>query len=222
MNRVVLVGGKKGGTGKSTIATNLAALRVEKAGHNNLLIIDTDSQSSSADWTYYRKEAGKEGIDCIQLFGKAIKTEIESKVQRYDDIIIDAGGRDSKELRYAMTVADTMVVPIGASQYDLNTIYDIDELLEQLDAVNPKLKCYVVINDFQNHAKLTEAEEGIEFLSQFKNITALEFIIHRRIAFNRTAKEGLGVNELTNDRGKLAYPKAINEISKLYEVIYNG
>jgi len=217
---VVLVGGKKGGTGKSTIATNLAALRVEKAGHKNLLLIDTDSQGSTADWTYYRKESGKDGIECIQLFEKRIVTEIDSKAKRYEDIIIDAGGRDSKELRYSMTVADVMLVPVGASQYDLNTIVDIDELLEQVRTINPDLTCYVIINNFPNHAKLTEGEEGIEFLKQFDNVIPIEFIIHHRISFNRTAKEGLGVNELTNN-GTIADPKALDEITKLYEVIYH-
>src|SRR5690625_947556 len=217
---VVLVGGKKGGTGKSTIATNLAALRVEKAGHKNLLLIDTDSQGSTADWTYYRKESGKDGIECIQLFEKRIVTEIDSKAKRYEDIIIDAGGRDSKELSYSMTVADVMLVPVGASQYDLNTIVDIDELLEQVRTINPDLTCYVIINNFPNHAKLTEGEEGIEFLKQFDNVIPIEFIIHHRISFNRTAKEGLGVNELTNN-GTIADPKALDEITKLYEVIYH-
>ena len=217
---IVLVGGKKGGTGKSTISTNLAALRVEKAGHKNLLLIDTDSQGSTADWAYYRKESGKDGIECIQLFEKRIVTEIDSKAKRYEDIIIDAGGRDSKELRYSMTVADIMLVPVGASQYDLNTIADIDELLEQVRTINPDLICYVVINNFPNHARLTEGEEGIEYLKQFDNIIPIEFIIHHRISFNRTAKEGLGVNELKNN-GTIADPKALKEISKLYEVIYH-
>lgn len=218
---IVLVGGKKGGTGKSTLATNLAAMRIEKAGHQNLLLIDTDSQASSSDWTYYRRDSGKTGIECIQLFDKRIVSEIDSKADRYDDIVIDAGGRDSKELRYAMTVADVMCVPVGASQYDLNTVYDLDELVENARIPNPDLKCYVVINNFPNHAKLSEGEEGIEFLKQFENIIPLEFIIHHRIAFNRTAKEGLGVNELKNSSGSTADPKALKEIEKLYEVIYN-
>jgi chromosome partitioning protein len=218
---IVLVGGKKGGTGKSTIATNLGALRAERAGHNNLLLVDTDSQGSSADWTYYRRETGRDGIECIQLFEKRIVSEIDSKASRYDDIIIDAGGRDSKELRYSMTVADKMVVPVGASQYDLNTVADIDELIDQARTVNPDLQCYVLINNFPNHSKLTEGEEAIEFLRQFDNVTPLDFIVHHRISFNRTAKEGLGVNELKNDSGQLADPKALSEITKLYEVIYN-
>src|SRR5690625_7541839 len=121
---VVLVGGKKGGTGKSTIATNLAALRVEKAGHKNLLLIDTDSQGSTADWTYYRKESGKDGIECIQLFEKRIVTEIDSKAKRYEDIIIDAGGRVSMVLIFSISVSNVMLTPYVVSRYTLSDIVD--------------------------------------------------------------------------------------------------
>ncbi len=53
---VILIGGEKGGTGKTTIATNLAALRA-LAGHD-VLLVDTDSQGSASYWASSRDEAG--------------------------------------------------------------------------------------------------------------------------------------------------------------------
>ena len=41
---------------------------------------------------------------------------------KYRDIVIDAGGRDSVELRAAMTVADALYIPIQASQFDVWTL----------------------------------------------------------------------------------------------------
>lgn len=79
MGKVVLVGGQKGGTGKSTLATNLAAYRLSKKDHNNILLVDTDLQGSTANWTYFRRQNDLDGIECIQLFGKQIKSEIDSK-----------------------------------------------------------------------------------------------------------------------------------------------
>ena len=46
---IVLIGGEKGGTGKTTIATNLAALRA-MAGRD-VLLVDTDPQGSASYWT---------------------------------------------------------------------------------------------------------------------------------------------------------------------------
>jgi chromosome partitioning protein len=217
---VVLIGGIKGGTGKSTIATNLAALREEKMQQKNVLLVDTDDQGSTADWAYYRSEAGIDGIECIQLFDKRIISEIRTKKERYSDIIIDAGGRDSAELRHSMSVSDVMIVPVRASQYDLNTIDLVDEMVEQTKIINPELRVVAVINNFPNHSRLTEGTEAIEFLKKSENISVADFIIHERISFSRSGKEGLGVNEMKNDNGSLADPKAVAELQKLYEVVY--
>ena len=51
---IVLIGGEKGGTGKTTIATNLAALRA-MAGRD-VLLVDTDPQGSASYWTTSRDE----------------------------------------------------------------------------------------------------------------------------------------------------------------------
>ena len=69
---VILIGGEKGGTGKTTIATNLAALRA-LAGHD-VLLVDTDSQGSASYWASSRDEAGiKPRVACIQKFGKGLQ-----------------------------------------------------------------------------------------------------------------------------------------------------
>ena len=51
---ILLLGGEKGGTGKTTIATNLAALRAA-AGYD-VLLIDTDRQGTAAAWCQVRAE----------------------------------------------------------------------------------------------------------------------------------------------------------------------
>ena len=101
---IILVGGEKGGTGKTTIVTNLAALRA-MAGRD-VLLVDTDPQGSASYWTTSRDEdAIKPRVACIQKFGKGLQVEVKDLASRYQDIIIDAGGRDSVELRAAMVVA---------------------------------------------------------------------------------------------------------------------
>jgi chromosome partitioning protein len=217
---ILLIGGEKGGTGKSTIATNLAAYRKQAEKDHEILIVDTDPQGSSSDWTYYRKEDGREGIDCVQIFGKRITSEIPSHTKNYHDIIIDAGGRDSKELRYAMGLADAMIVPVGPSQYDLNTIEQIEDLLIQVEAFNEKLECYVLINRLRNIPNMKDLNESIMYLKDFEEINVCDFQIHERIAFTRSSSLGLGVSEMKNGKGQDLDPKAIAEIKKLYELIW--
>lgn len=218
---IVLIGGEKGGTGKTTIVTNLAAYRYSVNSKAPILIVDSDPQGSASDWVYYRKENGVKGIDCIQLFDKRIASEVPDQHERYGDIIIDAGGRDSKELRYAMGIADIMVVPVGASQYDLNTMEQIEQLLIQIQTMNQNLKCYVVINKLRNIPNLKEKDEAIEFLKDFEGIKICDFQIHERIAFTRSSSSGLGVSEMKGDKGQVIDPKAMQEIEKLHEVIWS-
>ena len=49
---IILVGGEKGGTGKTTLATNLAQMRAS-AG-KDVLLIDSDKQESASSWAGQR------------------------------------------------------------------------------------------------------------------------------------------------------------------------
>ena len=92
---IVLIGGEKGGTGKTTIATNLAAKRA-LAGRD-VLLIDTDPQGSANYWAQSRDESEPKPrrVACVQKFGKGLQAEVQDLAKRYEDILIDAGGRDS-------------------------------------------------------------------------------------------------------------------------------
>ena len=98
---ILLCGGEKGGTGKSTIATNLAAMRLKESA--DVLLLDTDPQASSSYWSSIRDEdESLKRVSCVQKFGKGLEKELYALSEKYDDLIIDAGGRDSAELRASM------------------------------------------------------------------------------------------------------------------------
>src|SRR5258708_2604751 len=118
---IILIGGEKGGTGKTTLSTNLAAYMVKN--ELDVLLIDTDKQGSASAWCAVRDENTEVlRVPCMQKFGNSLIKEIKDLSTRYTNIIIDAGGRDSVELRAAMTIADKMYIPIQASQFDVWTI----------------------------------------------------------------------------------------------------
>ena len=52
---ILLVGGEKGGAGKTTIAVNLAAMRPRQ--ERDVLLVDTDLRGSASYWTQVRDEA---------------------------------------------------------------------------------------------------------------------------------------------------------------------
>ena len=142
---IILIGGEKGGTGKTTIATNLAAIRA-KNGHD-VLLVDTDKQGSASSWSDIRDIKNIETrVPNIQKFGSNLTADVLDLQKRYEDIVIDAGGRDSVELRATMTIADKMFVPVQASQFDIWTLSIINDLVIQARGFNPSLSPMVIIN----------------------------------------------------------------------------
>src|SRR4051812_24333654 len=89
---IIVVGGIKGGSGKTTVATNLAVMRA--ADGHDVLLIDADDQETASDFTILRNEriAAGAGYTSIKLTGPAVRTETLRLAGKYGDIIIDTGG----------------------------------------------------------------------------------------------------------------------------------
>jgi chromosome partitioning protein len=211
---IVLIGGEKGGTGKTTVATNLAAMRA-LAGRD-VLLIDTDQQGSANYWAQNRDEENvMPRVACIQKFGKGIPAEVKDLAQRYQDIIIDAGGRDSVELRSAMVVTEKVYIPIQPSQFDIWTLDQMDVLVQTAKGFNPNLKAKVIISRSSTNPSVNESEETGKLLIDFPNLELANVTIRDRIAYRKAAKDGLSVMEL-----KPKDPKAAEEIEGLYKEVY--
>ena len=212
---IVLIGGEKGGTGKTTLVTNLAALRARQG--YDVLIIDTDKQESANFWTFTRDENHNvPRVACIQKFGKGILKEVQDLSNRYEEIIIDAGGRDSVELRSSMTVAHCMYIPIQASQFDVWTLTSANELVQQAQTFNTNLSANIIINRASPNPVVTESLEVMKLLDDFDKLNFSGIIVHERIAYRKAVSNGLSVVEL-----KPSDLKAIVEMHKFYEEVYN-
>jgi chromosome partitioning protein len=212
---IVLIGGEKGGTGKTTVATNLAAMRA-LAGRD-VLLIDTDQQGSANYWAQSRDEAGlNPRVACVQKFGKGLPVEVKDLAHRYQDIIIDAGGRDSVELRSAMIVANRAYIPIQPSQFDIWTLNRMDELIETARGFNPGLQAWVIISRSSTNPSVHESDDTVEIMGDFPNLGLAGISIRDRIAYRKAAKDGMAVCEL-----KPKDPKAIEEMEVLYKEVFN-
>jgi chromosome partitioning protein len=211
---ILLVGGEKGGTGKSTLAVNLTVM-LSRIG-KDILLIDTDKQATSSFWSSIRDESGKQPrITCVQKFGKSLPRDVIDLAGRYDEIIIDAGGRDSMELRYSLGVADKVVIPIQATQFDLATLNQMDILVEQAQTLNPDLTAYVVINRASTNPSVTDTQEACDLIQDFPHLNLLKTILRERVSYQRSVREGLSVVEVPQPDAK-----AVTEINLLFGEVY--
>lgn len=210
---ILVIGNEKGGVGKTTLATNLAVIAAH-AGRD-VLLVDTDIQGSAQAWATTRDEADiAPRIATISKFGKGLVRELKGLRERYGLIIVDAGGRDSVELRSALVVADHLIAPVQASQFDLWALERLSETVAQAQGLNPDLGACVVITRASANPAVSETAEASAFLAEFEGLPLARAVIRDRIAYRRATREGLAVTEL-----RPTDTKARAEISQLYREV---
>jgi chromosome partitioning protein len=208
---IICIGGVKGGSGKSTIAVNLAAIRASKG--YDVLLVDTDTQATASDFTVLRESTlGNAGYTCIQLTGIAVRNEVKRLAPKYDDVIIDVAGRDTAGQRAALTVADQLVIPFVPRSFDVWTIAHVSNLLEEMLPANPELVAWTFLNkaDVQG----TDNQDTTAILGD-SPITHKAVAVANRKAVSHAVSEGLSVMEYTPPN-----PKARQEMMALYEEVF--
>ena len=209
----IVVGGIKGGSGKTTVATNFAVL---SARDQDVLLIDADDQETATDFTVLRNERRVDGAGytCIKLTGAAVRTETQRLARKYATILIDTGGRDTTSQRAALTVADILLVPFVPRSFDLWTLEKVSSLVAEMRTANPDLMAYVFLNRADPRGQ--DNEESVEMLKEAPGLEFIQTPLGTRKAFSNAAAQGLSVVEL-----KPQDSKASEELLTLYQRVFN-
>ncbi len=217
---IIVVGGTKGGTGKSTLVTNLAAIAVGQ--ELDSLLVDADRQASASAWVTVREEAksGLIRVSSVQKYGGlALTNELKSLAKKYEYIFVDAGGYDSEELRASMLAADKLYIPIRPAQFDVWTLPRIIKIVEESKLYNPDLQAYFIINGAHTHPNVKEAEEVMELAREIEAVQFCRTVIHHRRAFSKAPAAGMAVTELP---ARERDDKAVEEITNFYKEVIRG
>ena len=214
--QVFLIGGEKGGVGKSTITTNVAVELAHRKA--DVIIVDTDPQKTSFKWSERRtdlfetKSLTYPSISCIYKDGN-IKELIKNFVTKYDVVLIDASGRDSQSLRTGLVVADKFICPTRASQADLETLPHICNLIEIAKDFNENLIAKAVMSCVSTNPLINEAKQAEELLTDFAEYLSLaDSFIYERKVYRDALLQGLGVVELDNTKATEEIKKFVDEM----------
>jgi chromosome partitioning protein len=212
---IIAVGGTKGGTGKSTVATNLAVL-LSVSGHD-VLLVDADEQGTATDFTAMRNQGRPEGagFTCIALKGRALVTETRRLAPKYDHVVIDVGAGDTASQRGALAVSELFLVPLAPRSFDVWTVDKIAGLIEEARVTNPDLRALAVINRADSTGN--ENVAAAEIIRTQDALALLPVSLGNRKSYARAGTSGLSVAEL-----RPADPKAAQEMRALYDALGLG
>ena len=207
---LTVVGNLKGGTGKSTVAFNLAVwLAHEKTG---VRTFDLDPQATLTDVVQVRLEDGFEPIFSVSNDIEELKELANTQLKQR--VIVDVSASNMSELEVAISLADRVLIPVQPSQADIWSTQRFIKIVSK--NINPDRNTKVLgfINRADTHIGVRETDEAEQALEMLQNITALNVRLYQRTAYRRSFSEGLGVFEL-DPMGK-ASKEMKNLVSTLY------
>jgi chromosome partitioning protein len=159
MSKIIALLNQKGGSGKTTIATNLArALQLEE---KKVLLIDSDPQGSARDW---HTASEGEYLPVIGMDRPTLDKDIQAADKSYEWLIIDGAPQISKLAAAAVKCADIVLIPTQPSPYDIwacEDLVDIIKARQQVTDGKPKA-AFVISRTKKNTHASREVREVLE------------------------------------------------------------
>ncbi len=186
--KIITVAQQKGGSGKTTVAVNLA-VALRGRGHS-VALVDTDPQGSMGRWFMERLQTGggeDEGLEFSTSSAWGASYESEKLKKRFDFVIIDTPPKIDSDLRPALRVADLVIVPVASSHVDLWATEGVLDL-----ARREKASVLVVLNRTKSNTRL-----GVEIAEKTADLGAqvMETQLANRVAYAETLGLGQGASE---------------------------
>lgn len=207
---IIAVLNTKGGVGKTTTALNLAVGRALQG--RNVLAVDGDRQGSLL--TALTNRSDREPIVAVAQYvdGQALRQQVQRAVTQYDDIVIDAGGRDNTALRAALLLADKVIIPFLPRSFDVWALDDMNALLAEARAIKDvdawALLTMADARGNDNAAASEAVPDGVQLMT---------VTVGRRKVFADAGGAGMSVLELPGNRDA----KATAELQALLTAVFN-
>ncbi|PQJ26766.1 hypothetical protein BSZ35_19145 [Salinibacter sp. 10B] len=180
---VVAVLNQKGGSGKTTIATNLAS-DLQRRGHR-VALVDADPQKTASEWA-------ARGEDTPPTFEatKDLSTNIPALEGSFDIVVLDGAPRMTELATDAVKAADLVLIPVQPSGADIWAAEDILDIVEARQNVTGEPRAAFVVSRAVARTNLADSVQ--DALEQY-GVNVLDSRTGHRIAYPEALGAGLSV-----------------------------
>lgn len=203
--------GLKGGTGKTTLATNLAAGFAANP-KERVLLLDTDEQASSARWNIERPP-DRPLVKTLQLpDAGGVKAQYADFESKFSKVIIDGSPRVDKLSTVTLGVADMALLPVQASPLDIWATEPLVERIHKVQEIKPFFAAAFLLNRFNPNTLISKsAASALESLG----LPIMSTSFGQRVAYSEAATMGLSVLEYTDRKAAAEVRSALEEIQNM-------
>lgn len=211
--RIIAVCGLKGGSGKSSLAANLAG---QMAKHGTTCLIDADSEQGTAtSWNLLRQESTMGRCRAPLSFAKVdnhkeLIREIEERTERW--VVVDGPPRLAEMTKAAIVMSDLVICPMSTSSVEIWASSDMLNLIAEAKKVRRGIKAMGV---WSRYKKTRLSEDIAQQASEVLKLKFFESKMANRIVYQTAMGQGLTVCETKDKSASAEMTALVNEVIKL-------
>jgi chromosome partitioning protein len=192
---IISVLNPKGGSGKTTISTNLAR-SLHDRGHS-VLLVDSDPQGSARDW-HAAHDANP--IELVALDRPNNVKTLLSLSGNYDFVVIDGAAKLEDMIAACIKVSDFVLIPVQPSPYDIWAASDLVDFIKARREVTDgiPLAGFVVSRVVEGTRLGSDIRAALDEYA----LPVFQSTISQRQVYPQTASEGMTIFDADNPKAK--------------------
>lgn len=212
MSKVIGIVQLKGGAGRSTVATNLAAVLARK---HSVTLVDCDvPQGTSASWYSLREAEERQGeLQLETAQGHQELLSVLDKAESSDFVVLDAPPRIAEVTRVILMVSDLLLIPLGASAAEVWATTDLLDTIEEAEKERPEIQTRIIWNKFRAYTK--SAQELSKAVKKELKVPALMTKLGMRVAYSEALARGLAADEWGDKNARDEVQALAREVQRL-------